>query len=57
MTYRELAEMILDLNEEQQNQDVTVQDLEDELLPVKQLCFADPAFEDRLDEGHPVLLT
>ena len=56
MNYKELAEAIMDMTEEQQNSEVTIQDPDDELIPVKQLHFSDGALDGRLNDDHPVLI-
>lgn len=57
MTYKELLQQLQKLNEEQLNQDVTVCDVEEEYFAVLGLYFANPAFNDVLDAGHPYFVT
>lgn len=55
MTYRELAEMIANMTEEQKDMDVTLFDNNDgEFCGLGNLKFTD-GDEDRLDIGHPYL--
>jgi hypothetical protein len=60
MTYRELAEYISKLNDEQKDSDVTVFVADqDEFYPLVAGCPVSEAKEigeDRLDEGHPYLV-
>ena len=54
MTYRELAQRILNMSEEQMDMDVTVIDVEaDEVYPVGYLWFGLEV--DLVDENQPVL--
>ena len=58
MTYRELADLINSLSEEQQNTTVTVYDpAPDEFFPAYNFITTGEAFgTDVLDEDHPVIL-
>ena len=53
MTYQELLHQLKSLNEEQLQQDVTVCDTEDEYFKVNAIHYANEAFNDVLDHGHP----
>jgi hypothetical protein len=53
MTYRELAQRILEMNEEQLNSDITVYDNNGEYFR-STLVFSDKIC-DTLDEGHPII--
>jgi len=55
MTYKELAEQILEMNESQKNSNVTVfvQGI-DEYFPIDTVSFSTQE-NDVLDENHPVL--
>ena len=53
MTYRELAQRILEMNEEQLNSDITVYDNNGEYFR-STLEFSNKNC-DTLDEGHPVI--
>lgn len=55
MTYQELLNQLQSLNEEQLQQDVTVCDADDEYFKVDGLDYANEAFNDVLDNGHPYL--
>ena len=53
MTYRELAQRILEMNEEQLNSDITVYDNNGEYFR-STLVFSDKIC-DTLDEEHPII--
>ena len=55
MTYRELLNQLKQLNEEQLQKDVTVCDTDDEYFKVTAMYYANAAFNDVLDQGHPYL--
>lgn len=55
MTYQDLLYQLQQLNEEQLQQDVTVCDAEDEYFKVTAIHYANEAFNDVLDHGHPYL--
>lgn len=55
MTYRELKEKLIDLNEEQLDMDVTVCDIYNDEYFAASLDFTLPT-NSVLDEGHPVFV-
>jgi hypothetical protein len=57
ITYRQLQQYIEKMNEEQLDSNVTIHlDSIDEFLPVHHAELVNDNEEDRLDDGHPVLI-
>ena len=54
MTYRELAQYILEMDEQQLNSDLTILESNNEFYPAK-LCFAKKETNDTLDNNHPFI--
>lgn len=54
-TYRQLAEMISKMSDEQKDSNITVHDGAEDEMHIAELRIINGEVEDRLDDNHPVI--